>query len=83
MLAGLAAAPGDETDNAPPSGSADKLLEELRAMLEDSDARAIDVANMLRRHPDGTHRLADIDAVLKATGDYDFDKALALLGKGG
>ena len=79
VLAGLATVSDEEPVEAPPSASADELLEELKALLADSDARAIDVVNMLRRHPQSAHRVTDMDALLKATGDYDFDRALELL----
>jgi hypothetical protein len=51
----------------------------LRVALEENDANAVEIGNKFAQQASGDSYAAEMAALLKHLGDYDFDGALEVL----
>ena len=58
-----------------------KLLDQLGALLRESNGDAVEIAHELAQHPFGQSHDAAISSLLRHINEYDFDVALDVLGQ--
>ena len=56
-----------------------KLLDQLGALLKESNGDAVEIAHELAQHPFGQSHDAAVSSLLRHIGEYDFDDALEVL----
>ena len=62
-------------------GTLKRLLGDLKELLEDDDADAVSVLDMINEQMPGAYRKFNLAGLEKLVGQYDFEEALAVLDK--